>query len=117
MKLAHSLALLVATALTIPSALANFHVVQKVTGGGHTQAVIACPSNYLNCECFTKTDRGADIGLQNFPDDFFSTKQNQKDGDGKPLGKCWTPKDPPHWKCGSTGAVTKLICDSYICGT
>ncbi|KAF9516950.1 hypothetical protein BS47DRAFT_1340255 [Hydnum rufescens UP504] len=141
MKLAHSLALLVVTAFTMHSALANFHVVQLVKGAGYTQGVIACPSNYLNCNCFAKKERGADIGLQNFPDDFFSTKQNlcgegvmnfynrggghweffQKDGDSKPLGNCWTPDNPPHWKCGSTptspGAVTKLICNSYICGS
>src|ERR1700733_14773485 len=78
MKLAHSLALLAIAVLTIPSALAAFHVVQGIAPGGGA-GLAACPSNYYNCKCLVNGDRAAQIvvngqGVGSLSNNFFSIK-------------------------------------------
>ncbi|KAF9516951.1 hypothetical protein BS47DRAFT_1340258 [Hydnum rufescens UP504] len=87
MKLAQSLALLVATVLTIPSALANFHVAKGAATNpdGH-RYFVACPSDAYGCECLhglvkgaaiPKTIRDGDIDSLNLPN-FFKTSPRNK---------------------------------------
>ncbi|KAF9516949.1 hypothetical protein BS47DRAFT_1340254 [Hydnum rufescens UP504] len=61
MKLAHSLGHAWPCSPCLPSALANFHVTQAVTPGTTVGDVIACPSDYYNCDCMQNGDRQAEI--------------------------------------------------------
>jgi hypothetical protein len=138
MKLTQSLAIVTA-ALTIPSALADFHIVQGIAPGGGA-GLEACPSNYYNCKCLKDGDRAAQVlvnnhGVGSLPNNFFSTKaglcgagqlnfykQNDghwdfyvNNGDGSLQGTCYSNS------AGTTCSdgfyfYDQLICYSYICG-
>jgi hypothetical protein len=144
MKLAHSLALLVVTALTMHSALANFHILQKIDlyKDGSEPGAVACPSNYYNCKCFQGHDRAATIAVggtpvHTLPTGFFSTQgkfcgEDQmnfynrgnglwefyaNNGNGIRLGYCNTPAKSQGTRCDGEWLFTdQLVCYSYICG-
>jgi hypothetical protein len=56
MKFVQSLVFFAVAAFTIPSALADFHIV-KLVSTPYAAALEACPSNYYNCQCFDHGDR------------------------------------------------------------
>ncbi|KAF9502596.1 hypothetical protein BS47DRAFT_1356897 [Hydnum rufescens UP504] len=139
MKLAHSLALLVMAALTMPSALADFHILRGVqTNTGYSYDV-ACPSDYYYCDCFMHASRGAGITMVGGGLSYgFSTQGNlcgmgqldfrlQNDGhwefyvhngDGSLQGTCSSnigsilncPHSPDDYFF-----YEQLLCSSYIC--
>lgn len=139
MKLAQLLPLLVTAALSVPSALANFHVIQGIAPGG-LAGLEACPSNYYNCKCMTGGDRAAQVlvdghGVGDLPDDFFSIKSGLcgmgqlnfykrsdghwdfyvSNGDGKVQGACHS--NTASSSCsGGFFFNDLLVCYSYICG-
>ena len=140
MKFIQSILLLVTAALTIPSTLADFHIVQGIAPGGGA-GLEACPSNYYNCKCLKDGDRAAQVivndkGVGSLPDNFFSVKAGfcgmgkldfwkrgdghwdiyQSGGDGSAQGTCY----------GNTAGTNcspgfffndQLVCYSYICGS
>ncbi|KAF9511151.1 hypothetical protein BS47DRAFT_1195535 [Hydnum rufescens UP504] len=139
MKPAHSLALLVMAALTMPSALADFHVLagrQIGTGGKDT---VVCPSNFFNCKCFLDGQRralavladptGTKIStIENLcgvgPLDFYKLPDGHWDfyihnGDGSLQGRCYKNIDIQDCK-GNDGHdnifYDQMVCYSYICG-
>jgi hypothetical protein len=138
MKIAHSLALLITTAFTMPFALANFHVVKGIAPGGGA-GLEACPSNYYNCHCLRDGDRAVQIvvngkGVGSLPSDAFSTngdlcgvgqlnfyKQSDghwdfyvNDGDGTLQGTCYS--NTATTLCSGFYFFDELVCYSYICG-
>ncbi|KAF9508746.1 hypothetical protein BS47DRAFT_208088 [Hydnum rufescens UP504] len=81
MKLAHSLAFLVTAALTVPFALADFHVILEKPDWflNTNNLLIGCPSNHFDCHCLQKGDRrvtmvGVPESTDKRPDQFFYTK-------------------------------------------
>jgi hypothetical protein len=142
MKFSHSLAFLVAAALTVPPALADFHVILRQPDllDYTKNTVIACPSNYYNCRCIQGGDRRVTIGAdggepKDLPDGYFYTEgkfcgvgklnfyersdghwQFYKDGgDGSLQGECWSNTKSPS-TCGNIAYSEQLVCYSYICG-
>ncbi|KAF8329643.1 hypothetical protein F5887DRAFT_115510 [Amanita rubescens] len=138
MKLAQSLALLISASFTIPSTLADFHVVQVVPNRS-IASLQACPSNYYNCKCLLDGDRAAQVvvnfqGVGLLPDNFFSTiaglcgmgqlnfyKQGDghwdfyvDGGDGSLQGTCYP--NSADSSCFGTAVHDQLVCYSYICG-
>jgi hypothetical protein len=140
MKLAlQSLALMVA-AVTIPSVIADFHIIQGIAPGGGT-GLEACPSNYDNCKCMKDGDRAAQVfvngkGVANLPDDSFSLKAGfcgigklnfykqsngawnfyVDGGDGSLQGTCYS-SNAGNSCSGGFIFYDKLVCYSYICGS
>jgi hypothetical protein len=140
MKLAlQSLALMIA-AVTIPSAIANFHIIQGIAPGGGA-GLEACPSNYYNCKCMRDGDRAAQVlvnggGVGSLPDDFFSVKAGLcglgqlnfykqsngawnfyvDGGDGSLQGTCYSNSGGSSCSGGFI-FYDKLVCYSYICGS
>jgi hypothetical protein len=136
MKLGHSLALLIMAALTMPSALADFHILAGVQLDTSKNDVIACPSNYYNCKCFYGGQRRASIGgaLSN---GHFSTVGNlcgvgqldfykrsdghwefyKHNGDGSLQGTCYSNTGGIEECNGPPDAYfyEQLVCYSYIC--
>ncbi|KAF9502660.1 hypothetical protein BS47DRAFT_1356869 [Hydnum rufescens UP504] len=137
MKLAHSLALLVTAALTLPSALADFHIAGRIDAGGNINVVV-CPSNKYTCDCFEFGHGSAEIsGLENTASDFFITKGGfckmgrlnfykrdgcwkfyENNGDGKVKGTCDSEPNPATLTCNGLvplNFVDQLFCKSRIC--
>ncbi|KAF9511149.1 hypothetical protein BS47DRAFT_1347002 [Hydnum rufescens UP504] len=113
MKLAHSLALLVIAALTMPSALADFHILRGVqTNTGYSYDV-ACPSDYYYCDCFMNASRGAGITMNDGHWEFYV-----HNGDGSLQGTCSSNigsiLNCPH-KPDDYFFYEQLLCSSYIC--
>ena len=54
------LALIISASFAIPFSLADFHIAQVVDAG---TVLLACPSNYFNCDCFQNTVRAAEVSL------------------------------------------------------
>ncbi|KAK9312379.1 hypothetical protein V1524DRAFT_410843 [Lipomyces starkeyi] len=132
---------------------ADFHVSAVVSGsvgycsndGGcqdnYNNYVIACPSNYWNCNCFTENDRGAQADNGNIKDivgsSFFQLDAGlcgmgalnfyqQGDGswqfyvdggDGTLQGTCYSNSASDYcWNVvGSASVADRLVCYSYIC--
>ena len=140
MKLLHSLALLATATLTIPFALADFHVTQGIAPGGGA-GLEACPSNYYNCNCLKDGDRAAQVlvdgqGVGSLPDSFFSIKAGLcglgqlnfykqgdghwdfyvNNGDGTLQGTCY-PNSATSTCSGGFYFIDQLVCYSYICGS
>ncbi|KAF9516947.1 hypothetical protein BS47DRAFT_1340251 [Hydnum rufescens UP504] len=140
MKLVHSLTLLVVASLAMPSALANFHLIQGIDP--HTNVgnvLVACPSNQYNCDCFTGADHGAEIldhsGIPGSPGDFFWTDRGlcgmprldfykredghwdffTHNGDGTVEGRCYTNAGHQPIICEGNSYIETLLCSSYIC--
>ncbi|KAF8814055.1 hypothetical protein BYT27DRAFT_7180308 [Phlegmacium glaucopus] len=138
MKLAsQSLKLLIIAAFTIPSALAEFHIIEGVAPGGGS-GLEACPSNYYDCDCLKDGDRAARVlvngeGVASLPDNFFSVdaglcglgqldffKQSDEvwnfyihEGDGTLQGTCY-PNNATN-TCSGFYFFDQLVCYSYIC--
>ncbi|CEG80558.1 hypothetical protein RMATCC62417_14876 [Rhizopus microsporus] len=124
----------------IAYASADFHISTGVATGGRT-GVVACPSNYWNCNCYGKGDRAGVVtdannsGLGNITPDtnFFKIRKGlcgmgemnfykrndgrwefyANNGDGKLLGTCYENKAIK--KCTTVLLTDKLVCYSYIC--
>ena len=139
MKLAQLLPILVTAALSVPSALADFHVIQGLTPSG-SSSLEACPSNNYNCGCMKNGDRAAQVidvngqGVGGLPNNSFSVKSglcgmDQLDfykssdghwdfyisnGDGTLQGKCH-PNTASSSCSGGYFFDDKLVCYTDIC--
>ena len=138
MKLAQSLALIISASFAIPSALADFHIIQGIAPGGGA-GLEACPSNFDNCDCMENGDRAARVsvngqGQGSLPDSFFSVDAGlcglgqlnfykgsngvwdiyENDGNGSLQGTC--NSNSASSTC-SNGFLffDQLVCYSYIC--
>jgi hypothetical protein len=139
MKFAKSFVSFVAVALTtIPSAFADFHIVQGIAPGGGA-GLEACPSDYYNCKCLKDGDRAAQVivngaGVGSLPANFFSVKKGlcglgqlnfykssdgkswnfyQDKGDGTVQGTCYP--NTAGTTCSGFIFNDQLVCYSYIC--
>jgi hypothetical protein len=133
-----SFALLIGASFTIPSALANFHVIQGIAPGGGA-GLEACPSNYYNCNCLKNGDRAAQVlvngqGVGSLPNNFFSIKAGLcglpqlnfykngngawdfyiNNGDGSLQGTCYPNRATT--TCSGFYFSDQLVCYSYVCG-
>lgn len=127
-----TLASLATVAMTVSQVAANFHVL-SLNQNGKLIKQLACPSNYYNCDCFTKNDRAGQVS-GNPQGDFFSVKNGlcgmpelnfykrgdghwdmyAAGGDGAVLGTCYS--NAAETFCGSQVATDELVCYSYVCG-
>jgi hypothetical protein len=119
-------------AISVVQVAANFHVL-SLNQNSNLVKYLACPSNYYNCDCFTKNQRTGGI-TGNPQGDFFSVNSGfcglpmlnfykradghwdiyAAGGDGQVLGTCYANTGEQF--CGSDVADEKLVCYSYICG-
>jgi len=103
----------------------------------------ACPSNYFNCDCYGRGDRGQSVvdveeiwlpenyfqlnaGLCGMPKmDFYKRGDGRwefyvNNGDGTLQGTCWPNEADaycyPSWNHG-TSIADRLVCYSYVCGS
>jgi hypothetical protein len=145
--------LLTASLFTLSHVAADFHISAVVGGsvgycspdGGcidnYNNRVVACPSNYWNCDCFSKGDRGVLVDNGNIQDitglNYFQTdpglcgmgamnfyKQGDGSwvfyvagGDGSLQGKCYNNSGSDYcwYALGSDSVRDRLVCYSYIC--
>jgi hypothetical protein len=127
-------AAIVATLLvSIDQVAANFHI-SSVSLNGNLQKYTACPSNYYNCNCFTKNDRAGTVSGDVGGSDFFQVKNGlcgmpelnfykrgdghwdfyAAGGNGDVIGQCFG--NSAETFCGSKVVADKLVCYSYVCG-
>jgi len=131
-----SSALLFLVSVPIHQIGADFHIsslmISGVDGG-----LIACPSNYLNCDCWINGDRGqlisgdpdslgaffqvdeglCGLGYLNFYEGAGGVYDFYMDGgDGTLQGQCFPNSFTDHCSHPSATVVDQLVCYSYICG-
>jgi hypothetical protein len=142
MKFTQSLVLFVTAAFTIPSVLADFHIVKLVSqGSGYSAVLEACPSNHYDCNCFDSGINGATayvdgqtVGVLPSTGVFYVKSglcgmdqldfEEQSDGhwniyahngpSKSVQGTCYSNTGSTT-HCSSNDADEELVCFSYIC--